>query len=366
MRSGTHRAAGFAGLLVVCLVGILCMAASACADTLVLPAGLTVIEEYAFYGDTSITSVVLPDRLVKIGDYAFAGCTNLTDINLPDGVYSIGPNAFAGTGCRPLAKAGTTAAETAIAAKIPLEIDSLDPEDESKWQIGMYFSFHDDAYCLDHVITNAEATPPIEICVPDGVEAIGQNAFDEIISVTDIVLPDSLRGIGAYAFNGCAALVNVGLPSSMVWIHEEAFVGTDCVPMAFAGTSTAEAAVAAKIPLEIDSLDPEDENKWQVGMYLSSRDGVYTLDHTIVNAQAMPVTAIVLPDGIEGIAACAFHQDNETLETRFTDFTIPISVTLIDDSAFDACVNVTLRVRGGSDAEAWAVAHGFPYQVVAD
>ncbi len=366
MRSGTHRAAGYVVLLVVCLVGILCMTASAGADTLELPAGLTVIEEYAFYGDTSITGVVLPEGLKEIGDYAFAGCTNLTEINLPDGVYLIGPNAFEGTGCRPLAKAGTTAAETAIAAKIPLEIDFLDPADETKWQIGMYFSVHDDEYCLDRVIVNAEATPVEEIIVPDGVESIGEQAFGGLSAVTGITLPDSLRGIGAYAFNGCEALENVGLPSDLVWIHEEAFEGTDCVPMAFAGTATAAKAIEMKIPLEIDFLDPADETKWQIGMYFSMHDNEYCLDRAIVNAEATPVTAMVLPDGIGGIAAYAFHQGNETLEARFTSFTIPASVTLIDNSAFDACTNVTLQVCSGSYAEEWAVAHSFPHQIIAD
>ena len=50
---------------------------------------------------------------------------------------------------------------------------------------------------------------------------------------------------------------------------KDAFAGTECVPMAYAGTQTADVAIAAKIPLEIDFLDPEDETRWQIGMYLS-------------------------------------------------------------------------------------------------
>ena len=96
MRSGTHHAGRLSVFLLVCLLGILCMAASAGADTLVLPAGLTVIEEYAFYSDTSITSVVLPDGLEEIGAYAFAGCTKLRDVRLPDHLTELDLSAFEG------------------------------------------------------------------------------------------------------------------------------------------------------------------------------------------------------------------------------------------------------------------------------
>ena len=471
------------------------MVFSAGADTLVLPAGLRVIEEYAFYGDTSITSVALPDGLEEIGAYAFAGCTNLTEINLPDGVHTIGAGAFEGTPCHPLAKAGTTAAGTAIRAQIPLEIDFLDPADETRWQVGMYFSFHHDEYCLDSVCINPEATPVVDVVVPDGVESINERAFEGLSGITGVVLPDSLRGIGAYAFDGCSALVNMGLPDNMVWIHENAFAGTDCRPMAFAGRPTAAKAIEMQIPLEIDFLDPEDETKWQIGMYfsfhdseycldsvcinpeaspvvdvvvpdgvesinerafeglsgitgvvlpdslrgigayafdgcsalvnmglpdnmvwihenafagtdcrpmafagrptaakaiemqipleidfldpadetkwqlamnLSFHDGAYCLDHAYVNADATPVTAIVLPDGIEGIGPFAFHQATQAEIDRFEAITVPASVAWIDDYAFDACTNATLLVYGGSYAETWAAANSFPHQTIAE
>ena len=78
MRSRAYQAAKLAGLLLICFLWLFCFTDSARADTLVLPEGLTVIDEEAFMGDTSITSVVLPDSLRVIGDRAFAGCTSLT------------------------------------------------------------------------------------------------------------------------------------------------------------------------------------------------------------------------------------------------------------------------------------------------
>ncbi|MBR4142887.1 MAG: leucine-rich repeat domain-containing protein, partial [Firmicutes bacterium] len=275
-------------------------------------------------------------------------------------------NAFAGTDCRPMAFAGRPTAAKAIEMQIPLEIDFLDPADETKWQIGMYFSFHDSEYCLDSVCINPEASPVVDVVVPDGVESINERAFEGLSGITGVVLPDSLRGIGAYAFDGCSALVNMGLPDNMVWIHENAFAGTDCRPMAFAGRPTAAKAIEMQIPLEIDFLDPADETKWQLAMNLSFHDGAYCLDHAYVNADATPVTAIVLPDGIEGIGPFAFHQATQAEIDRFEAITVPASVAWIDDYAFDACTNATLLVYGGSYAETWAAANSFPHQTIAE
>ena len=63
--------------------------------TLVLPKALKVIEEEAFYGNTSIKKVIVPDGATEIGSRAFAN-SSLTEINLPDSLDLIADDAFAG------------------------------------------------------------------------------------------------------------------------------------------------------------------------------------------------------------------------------------------------------------------------------
>lgn len=64
-------------------------------EELVLSEGLTVIEEAAFAGDTSISSVVLPEGIQEIGPRAFAE-SSVTEINIPDGIERIAADAFEG------------------------------------------------------------------------------------------------------------------------------------------------------------------------------------------------------------------------------------------------------------------------------
>ena len=61
-----------------------------------IPNGVTSIENHAFYGCTSPTSIEIPNSVTSIGDKAFYGCTSLTSIEIPDSVTSLGTEVFRG------------------------------------------------------------------------------------------------------------------------------------------------------------------------------------------------------------------------------------------------------------------------------
>ena len=63
--------------------------------TLTLPKAVQIIEEEAFYGDTSIEKVIVPDGTKEIRSRAFAQ-SSLTEIELPDSLTLIAEDAFEG------------------------------------------------------------------------------------------------------------------------------------------------------------------------------------------------------------------------------------------------------------------------------
>ena len=64
--------------------------------SVVIPEGVTSIDNWAFQGCESLASVVIPEGVTSIGWSAFDGCKSLTSIVIPDSVTSIGYRAFKG------------------------------------------------------------------------------------------------------------------------------------------------------------------------------------------------------------------------------------------------------------------------------
>jgi len=85
-----------------------------------------------------------------------------------------------------------------------------------------------------------------KVTLPDGVTSIGEYAFQQCSSLTELVLPDGVTSIGKYAFDGCRSLTEIKIPSSVTSIENNAFSGSNKLTTVNLGcTST----------LEVDSSD---------------------------------------------------------------------------------------------------------------
>ena len=81
-------------------------------ENLVIPDGITCVNDYAFSGCRSIRIVTIPDSVTSIGASSFSGCTGLASVTIPDSVMSMGNYAF--SGCKSLANATFQDGSTAI------------------------------------------------------------------------------------------------------------------------------------------------------------------------------------------------------------------------------------------------------------
>ena len=61
----------------------------------------------------------------------------------------------------------------------------------------------------------------VELC--DGLEIIGEHAFDHCKSLVQIIIPSSVKVIGIFAFLGCSQLMNVELSEGLERIGMGAF-----------------------------------------------------------------------------------------------------------------------------------------------
>ena len=177
-----------------------------------IPSGVTVVEDYAFQGCTTLTELRIPSSIISIRTGAFQDCSQLTKVDIPSGVATIGDAAF--ERCTALTEVVIPSGVTSIGAwafqgcsqLLKVEIPS------GETAIGDY-AFQG-------------CTALTEVMIPAGVTSIGAGAFQGCTALTEVVIPAGVTSVGAGAFQGCTALTEVMIPSSVTDIGAWAF--QDC------------------------------------------------------------------------------------------------------------------------------------------
>ena len=167
-------------------------------ETLVVPAELDGtpvrgIRSRAFYGLRQFKNVVFPEGLRIIGDGAFLGC-DLGVVRLPESLEEIG----GGWSC-----SGFEIPESHARFRV---IDGVLFDKEARVLSACPLKINDESYS-----------------VPEGVERIGNAAFQGCTSLKSVELPEGLKAIGSHAFSWCKRLKSVTFPSGLETIEDRAF-----------------------------------------------------------------------------------------------------------------------------------------------
>ncbi|MDR0523077.1 MAG: leucine-rich repeat protein [Candidatus Methanoplasma sp.] len=155
---------------------------------LIIPASVTLIGDYAFFGCLEISgALTIPSGAANIGDYAFAGCIGVSDLTISLGVESIGQGAF--NGC-----------EGISGLAIPASVTSIGP--------------------------NAfEGCTGIQgrLDIPSGMESIGSRAFAGCTGLSSVYMP---TGSLAQGFTIGSGLFDMCSPSLAVYVDDPAHVSS--------------------------------------------------------------------------------------------------------------------------------------------
>ncbi len=141
------------------------------------------------------------------------------------------------------------------------------------------------------------------ITVPDGINSIGDNAFENC-SLSKIVLPSSLKRIGRRAFANCANLVDVVLCEGIVKICPSAFSG--CISLSY-----------IYLPISLSDIGKDNYSEGSVF------EGCISLE------------SIEIPKGINEIPRRTFSGCVNLSRIR-----IPETIRTIGYDAFDNCVSL--------------------------
>lgn len=137
-----------------------------------------------FEGNTALGSIILPSGMTKINNPGFAGCTKLTSVTLPETLETIGGDAF--LGCSSL--------KSII---IPNSVTSIS---------GSAFE---------------SCTALTYVKLPDGITELNESTFRYCSALPTVTIPASVTAIGKHCFLDCRALAEITLlnPDAVVEIN---------------------------------------------------------------------------------------------------------------------------------------------------
>ena len=364
--------------------------------SVVIPEGVTVIDDNAFRGCTSLRSVVIPSTVVSIGSGAFYGCSSLESISLPSSLVSIGSEAFAE--CRSLKEIsipywvleiGDALFDGCISLE-RLTMPFVQESSKEKPLVAALFGFDipESLTYVEVLWSKARELGPYsfygcinltEVVLPSWLEKIGEGAFKNCQSLQKIVIPSSVRIIGDYAFQ-YSGLVSILLPESVKTLGTGAF--SNCSSLAsisLSGLNTigakAFAECTALTEIEVPSvvkiigsgafqgctslsqmaLPFVGESSEQTNTFLGFIFGAssYSNNDDFVPKSLKKVTImyqigdyaffgldgieeIVISDNVAKIGKYAFSGCS-----GLTEITIPSSISVIGNYAFSDCTGLT-------------------------
>ena len=228
--------------------------------------GTRIICDLAFWSCSSLSEIVIPSSVTSIGNGAFSACSSLKYISIPKSVICLNGNPYAEWNGK----------LECLSPNFVYEDDILFNKDKSR-----IISFRNQ---------NIKS-----YVIPSSVTSIGDYAFSDCRSLSEIVIPSSVTGIGDAAFLGCYSLSEIVIPSSVTSIGDGAF-------------SSCGSLSEIVIPSSVTSIG-------------------YS---TFQNCNSL--SEIVIPSSVTSIGDSAFYGCDS-----LSEIVIPSSVTSIGDRAFYNC-----------------------------
>ena len=271
-----------------------------------IPKSLKHLGDYAFYGceETNFGdenfALVLPEGTNYIGRSAFYGCLNIVSATIPGTVEYIGPYAF--YNCEKLG---------AIAGVV-MPTDEVDENGDPIVEMIQ----------LDGTLV-----------LQDGVQSIGERAFQGCVGLREIAIPDSVTNLGAYAFYQCEKLEKVSIGSGVTKISRYAF---------YKCTALAQLEVSDRLESIGDYAFKGCENLRSLDLKSVRSIGRYSF-HGCASLETL-----VLPDTLTAVGDYAFRGC-----TAMKTVIVPENLMTIGKHAFYGLRNLTMYCRSAQAQPGW-------------
>lgn len=182
---------------------------NACTGVLVVPEGVTAINDYAFY-QANITSITLPNSLTTIGEGIFYRNETLTSVTFGSGLLNMGASAFA---------------ETRLTS-VTLPNSLVNMGHGAFWGIPTLTSVTLGTGLIALPTEAFWGARITSLTIPGNVKSVGIRAFYSNESLTAVTLAEGIETINDSAFGNTTVLTGVTIPQSVYSLSSIGFAGS--------------------------------------------------------------------------------------------------------------------------------------------
>ncbi len=299
----------------------------------ILDDGTVEITEYSgFAKNLAIPGTIAGKTVSSIGDLAFSGCESLTNVTIPSSVTSIGDGIF--FYCESL-KSITVDTNN----KNYLSADGV-LYNKNKTKLIVYpIQKADTVFEIPNSVTIIDEAAFFlcgnltKVTIPNSVKTISDAAFAYCDGLKNVAIPNSVATIGEAAFTGCANLKSVTIPGSVTSIGEGAFLECESLASVTVDSNNKNYSSADGVLYN--------KNKTQLIIYPVKKTAAsFTIPNSVTSIDEAAffscesLTKVTIPGSVKSIGYGAFAC------TSLTSVAIPSSVTNIDELAFGGCLDL--------------------------
>lgn len=159
-----------------------------------IPSTVSKIQDYAFFGQSTLQSISIPASVKEIGEYAFHSTKQLKSLTIPETVTSVG--------------VGICWNSTGLETLNFLAAVEVTP------------------YSMCYGCTSLK-----KAVLGNHIQELYLRTFMGCSSLTSVVLPAGLKKIDVYAFKSCSGLSSLAFPETITYIQAGAFEGSRVTAM---------------------------------------------------------------------------------------------------------------------------------------
>lgn len=208
-----------------------------------------------FSGNQSLKTVNIGDAVTRLEDGAFAGCKYLENVSVGNGIESVGNNVFAGCNFLDyniysngyylgnsqnpnmilMSARNKNITSCTVSADCRFICDGAFEDCKKLSEVVLPESL---TYVNNGLFAGCSSLK--SVAIPETVTAIGAEAFKGCSSLAEIEIPESVTTIGSSAFEGCSGITALTIPNGVTSVSNNAFDGCTGLESVVIGKSVAE------------------------------------------------------------------------------------------------------------------------------